>query len=255
MLGREGDAFRLFLFPRPRLKMDQENWNLETLTEFLDMNENAVRRMAERGQIPSRRVAGQWRFSKSEIHEWLAYKLGSAEPEEARRVEWMARSHSDVGLESLSDLIPLQAIGAPLVARTRSAVMDAMIELAASTGWLYDPKKMLEAVRAREDLHSTALDNGVAVLHARRPLTSCLERAFVAVGVASHPIPFGSTNGRLTDVFFLLCSTDDRVHLKTLARLSRLLQADDFLHALRSSPSAQEARDVIMRFDKALDSH
>jgi deoxyxylulose-5-phosphate synthase len=59
-------------------------------------------------------------------------------------------------------LLPLEAIAVPLNARTRNSVIDSMVELAAQTGWLWDPKAMAEAVHAREDMHPTALENGVA---------------------------------------------------------------------------------------------
>ena len=111
----------------------------------------------------------------------------------------------------------------PLNARTRTSVIDKMVQLAAATGWLWDPDKMAEAVAAREHLHSTALDNGVALLHPRRPQPNILAQPFLAFGRTHRGIPFGDARGRLTDVFFLILSTDDRGHLRTLARLSRLI--------------------------------
>ena len=39
-----------------------------------------------------------------------------------------------------------------------------MVQLAAETGWLWDPRAMADAVRSREEMHSTALENGVALL-------------------------------------------------------------------------------------------
>ena len=96
---------------------------------------------------------------------------------------------------------------------------------------------MAEAVRSREQLHSTALDNGVALMHPRRPLTSILAEPVIALGISPQGIPFGG-RGQLTDIFFLICSTDDRGHLRTLARLSRLIGSDELLDALRQAPSA-----------------
>jgi PTS system nitrogen regulatory IIA component len=104
---------------------------------------------------------------------------------------------------------------------------------------------MSEAVLAREDLHPTALENGVALLHPRRPQTSILAEPLVALGISPQPIPFGNTSGHLTDVFFLICSTDDRVHLRILARLARLVSDEVFLTMLRSSTSSLEALDLI----------
>ena len=128
-----------------------------------------------------------------------------------------------------------------------------MVELAAETGMLWDPGKMEEAVRARENLHPTALDIGVALLHPRRPLSSILEEPFVALGRTHQAIPFGSRDGSLTDIFFLICSVDDRGHLSTLARLSRLITADGFVALLRETSDTQQAQDLIVKFAEQLD--
>jgi PTS system nitrogen regulatory IIA component len=112
-----------------------------------------------------------------------------------------------------------------------------MTELAARTHLLWDAEKMAEAVRAREEMHSTALDNGVALLHPRRPMPAILAEAVLALGITPGGIPFGS-DGRLTDIFFLICSTSDHEHLRILARLSRVINDQDFLAAMRAVESA-----------------
>ena len=93
---------------------------------------------------------------------------------------------------SIADLLPLEAIAVPLAARTRGSVISELIDQAAKTGWLWDTQKMTEAVRARESLHSTALENGVALLHPRRPLPSILGQAFLALGCTSRGLPLAA---------------------------------------------------------------
>ena len=51
--------------------------------------------------------------------------------------------------------------------------------------------------------------------------------------------------GGLTDVFFLILSSDDRGHLRTLARISRLLSDSMFLDGLRCCESATATLDWI----------
>ena len=128
-----------------------------------------------------------------------------------------------------------------------------MCQLAQQTGLLWDASRMAEAVQAREELHSTALDIGVALLHPRRPLASILAEPLLALGVLTRPLPFGNQSGHPTDVFFLICSTDDRVHLQVLAKLSRLLSATEFLRDLRDCEQAVQAYDLLERHEAALD--
>ena len=97
----------------------------------------------------------------------------------------------------------------------------------------------------RSALHPTALENGVALLHPRRPQSSILSDSFVALGITTQPFPFGTTSGHQTDIFFLICSTDDQIHLRILARLARLVQDEVLLTMLRSAQSPAEAFDII----------
>jgi PTS system nitrogen regulatory IIA component len=92
---------------------------------------------------------------------------------------------------------------------------------------------MADAVRTREELHPTALDNGVALLHPRRPMASILAEPLIALGRTYQGIPFGGRGGQLTDVFFLICSVTDSGHLRALARLSRLIADPTFIATLR----------------------
>jgi PTS system nitrogen regulatory IIA component len=126
-----------------------------------------------------------------------------------------------------------------------------MSHLAAATGMLWDPDKMSEAVAAREAMHPTALDNGVALLHPRRPQTSILGQATLALGITAKGIPFGGSSG-MTDVFFLIGATTDHEHLRILARLSRMIGDFDWLAELRASPDAVAARRLIMSRDTDL---
>jgi PTS system nitrogen regulatory IIA component len=129
-------------------------------------------------------------------------------------------------------------------------VITAMTDLAASTGWLWDPEKMVDAVRQREEMHPTALDNGVALLHPRRPLSGTLAQSFLALGITDGGIPFGGS--RLTDIFFLICSDSDQGHLRILARLSRLINSTEFLAELRHAPNAQAAHDLFLQREQQL---
>jgi nitrogen PTS system EIIA component len=153
---------------------------------------------------------------------------------------------------TIAGLLPVDAIEVPLPARTRNSVITTMVEVAARTGSLWDVQKMVDAVRAREDLHCTALESGVALMHPRRPLPQILEDSFLALGITAAGIPFGEAKGRLTDVFFLICSMDDSTHLRVLARLSRLLLDPDFLPALRSVNSPAEAHELVTTTEQRL---
>ncbi|NLF69015.1 MAG: PTS transporter subunit EIIA [Candidatus Anammoximicrobium sp.] len=228
--------------------MATKDFDVDTLAAYLHVSPQQVARMADRGKLPGRKVSGQWRFAEAEIHHWLEERIGVSDEDELIRMENVLERHRGGPEEeavSLVKMLPLLAIAVPLRAKTRGSVIDEMTQLAAQTGLLWDPERMAAAVREREDLHPTALDIGVALLHPRRPMPNILAEPFLAFGRTYHGVPFGGVRGGLTDMFFLILSTDDRGHLRTLARLSRLLSDSTTLDGLRCSETSAEIRDWV----------
>jgi nitrogen PTS system EIIA component len=232
--------------------MAAKDLDIEQLASYLHLNIEQVTKLVERGKLPGRRVGGQWRFSEAEIHHWLEERIGLSDADELGEVrKWLDRLPSSPHDPSdrFADLLPLACIAVPLHAKTRGSVIREMCDLAAQSGFLWDSGAMAEAVQAREDLHPTALENGVALLHPRRPQTSNLGESVIALGITSHAIAFGNRSGRPTDIFFLICSLDDRVHLQILAKLSRLVHEDDLMDRLREAASASEAYEMILEVE------
>jgi nitrogen PTS system EIIA component len=233
--------------------MPYGDFDINSLARYLHLAPQQVVKLAERAKLPGRKVGGEWRFAKPDIHHWFENRIGLSDEVELLEVEAvLQRSGPENQPEiCIADMLPVEAIAVPLCARTRNSVIRSMVELAAQTGWLWDTKEMAEAVKAREDIHTTALENGVALLHPRRPMAKILSQPFVAMGCTSTGIPFGA-GAPLTDVFFLICSMEDRRHLRVLARLSRILTSPGFLNALHQATDAAAAHELIVDTEKGL---
>lgn len=219
-----------------------EDLDVAKLAEYLHLTPDQVSKMAMRGRLPARRVGGQWRFSEAEIHHWLEERIGLSDELELEKVQRVLDRVAEGPAEdrAIHELCTPETIAVPLNARTRGSVIRTMSQLAAQSGLMWDPTTMAEAVQAREQMHPTALDNGVALLHPRRPQTSILADSVIALAVCPASIPF-SDAGHMTDLFFLICSYDDQSHLRILAKLSRLITQADFLSRLRECESPKEA--------------
>jgi len=250
--------FRTLLpFPnRCQIQMANQDFDIASLAEFLHITPAEARKMAERGRVPGKKVGGQWKFFREEIHQWFEARIGLSDERELVEVEKVLQiqSQKDIVAEfHIPDLMSVDCLFVPLMARTKPKVIQHMCDQIAATGVLWDPDKMADAIRKREDLHPTALENGVAMLHPRRPMPNILGDAFVALGITTNGIPFGGPRGCLTDIFFLIGSTDEAVHLRVLARLSRLLREPGFLDSLRAAESPGEAHLTISEHDDKLD--
>lgn len=232
-----------------------EDFNLNSLSAYLHLNPEQVKKMAERGKLPGRRIGGQWRFSKPEIHNWFEDRIGVSDEKELVEVEKVFEIQSQketIETFHIPDLLQVQNIFSPLLAKTKTKVITKLCDLVAQTGALWEPEKMAEAIHSREELHPTALENGVALLHPRRPMPQAMGEPFLGLGITTSGIPFGGPRGCLTDIFFLIGSTDEAVHLRVLARLSRLIQQPEILSGIRSADGPAAIHDVISEEDSLL---
>ena len=235
--------------------MAKDDFDIESLAARLQLPSDQIRKMAERDKLPGRRVAGRWRFSRAEIHHWLEDRIGVSDESQLLQYEKVLETQNP-GLEcrgGMAELLSLGRVAVPLNARTKSSAIEKMCELAADSGALWLPREMATAIGNREELHPTALGNGVALLHPRRPQPSLFGESFLAMGITASGIPFGGPRGVLTDIFFLIGSAEDSGHLRLLARMSRLLQLPDLLDTLRAAESAGDAWQIFIAADEALD--
>jgi mannitol/fructose-specific phosphotransferase system IIA component (Ntr-type) len=105
---------------------------------------------------------------------------------------------------------------------------------------------------AREELCSTGLPGGIALLHTRQPEVYLFESSFICLGRTVQPIPFGAPDGQPTDLFFLLAMPDDRLHLHVLARLCLLAQKTPMVEQLRRAAGAEEMHQCLVSSESAV---
>ncbi|TWT34237.1 PTS sugar transporter subunit IIA [Blastopirellula retiformator] len=235
--------------------MASQDFDIDQLAAYLHLTPPQVEKLANRGNVPGRKVGGAWRFSQADIHHWLEDKIGLSDEAELVQVESVLDRQS-VGEEeevvSIAGMLRPETIKTPLSGKSPRKIIVELCDLATEAGLLWDPEKMSEAVLARENMHTTALDNGVALLHPRRPLPDIISEGFLCLGRTYQGVPFGGSRGILTDVFFLIASVDDRTHLRTLARLSRIIGDSAFYTKLRDAADPITTIEMIQEFEEDL---
>jgi PTS system nitrogen regulatory IIA component len=110
----------------------------------------------------------------------------------------------------------------------------------------------LDAITAvlaeRERLGSTAIGDGIAIPHGKMPGVKQILGTF---GRHRHGVDFESLDGRPTHLFFVLIAPEDStsLHLKALARVSRLFKDGAFRERLMSAKDAEEIFRFIVEED------
>jgi PTS system nitrogen regulatory IIA component len=230
--------------------MGSDMMDMEQLAAYLQRDVREVGKLASRGHLPGHKVGGEWRFARAEINQWIEKQMPTLTEKELTNIESAARGGDAEPL--LASLLSEGSIAVPLAASTRASVLKELVALAEQSWQVYDPEAILDAVRQREDMASTALPSGVAIPHPRRPLPSALGESVIAYARTASGIPFGDPNGGLTDLFFLVCCRDDRTHLRVLARLTRLFLRTGFLDELRAAQSPGESWEKITSAEQQL---
>jgi PTS system nitrogen regulatory IIA component len=111
---------------------------------------------------------------------------------------------------------------------------------------------ILKAVIDRERLCSTAIMNGVAIPHPRSAMEQYIEKPALVLAISKRGIDFESDDGKKTHLFFLICAHSTDVHLKVMARLSRLLRSPKFRHELIISETFDQVVGIFEDWEKRL---
>ncbi len=148
----------------------------------------------------------------------------------------------------LSDYLREDLVLHHLAAGGTMDALDAFGALFEKGGHVTSGEGAAQALKDREQSHTTCLGRGVAVPHATLP---GLPAPLLLVATAVQPIPFGPPESDPVDLFFVLLSPSGREgeHIKLLARICRLAQHPDDLEEMRSAPDAQNLFEAIRKAD------
>jgi PTS system nitrogen regulatory IIA component len=107
---------------------------------------------------------------------------------------------------------------------------------------------LVSVLLEREKLCSTAVDEGVAIPHGK---ISGLSNIIAAFGRSVEGIDFESLDGKPTHLFILLLAPESSsgIHLKLLARISRIFKNPEFRSRLLDAQTEEELYNVIIEED------
>ena len=116
-----------------------------------------------------------------------------------------------------------------------------------------DVERMAEVLCARESLGSTGIGDGIAIPHGKM---QGLEGPVISFGRSRLGIPFDSLDGKPAHLFFMIMVPENTtgIHLKLLARLSKMLKDGDFRRKLLNAETAGEIYTAIAQKDGSLQS-
>ena len=145
---------------------------------------------------------------------------------------------------NLVDFLPQAAIQPDLKSQTKKEVLKELVQELALAHGIKDPLNILKALLEREDLGSTGIGQGIAIPHGK---SNSVSGVAAALGISKRGIDFDALDGEPVYIFFMLIApaNSNGIHLKILAKISRLLKDKFFRQALREAKTSQEALKLI----------
>jgi PTS system nitrogen regulatory IIA component len=142
------------------------------------------------------------------------------------------------------DLLNPAAIVANLEAVEKDAVLEELAGAAIKVGKELDRAEVVRVLQERERLGSTGIGEGVAIPHGK---LRTIDQLLLSFGRSSKGVDFDSLDGKPAQLFFLLLAPEESVgiHLKTLARISKLLKSPSVRQRLLGAGSGDDLYRII----------
>jgi len=123
----------------------------------------------------------------------------------------------------ISELLDPQAIVADLQARDKGRALAELTDALVACEPSLARDEVIEVLQEREKLGSTGIGDGVAIPHGK---LGGIPELMLVFGRSRQGVDFESMDGQPAHLFFLLVAPEESVgvHLKTLARISKLLK-------------------------------
>jgi len=150
----------------------------------------------------------------------------------------------------LTDIVSEKCIISELKGGSKGDVLREMMNALAKSETGIDAEAALSAIMEREALGSTGVGEQVAIPHAK---VADIEEISIVIGIKKDGIDFDSADGKPVKLFFMLISPEKQMnmHLKTLAKISKLVKLTDFKARVTTEKSTPEQIYAILKEEES----
>jgi len=145
------------------------------------------------------------------------------------------------------DVLQKEAIISDLKSQDKKEILEELVApIAHITG--ANHKDLVRVLMDREQLGSTGIGGGIGIPHGK---LKQLESLAIGFGLSRKGVDFESMDNRPTHIFFLLVTPENStgLHLKMLARISKILKHDPFKEKLLNAANSDEIFSIIKEED------
>jgi len=145
------------------------------------------------------------------------------------------------------DVLDKEAILVDLKSDDKKGVLEELVTPAARIAGV-NHEEVMRVLLDREQLGSTGIGGGIGIPHGK---LKGLKSLVLGFGLSRKGVDFESIDGKPTHIFFLLVTPENStgLHLKLLARISRILKNDLFKERLLGAADRDEILSIIKEED------
>ncbi|MGD8677230.1 MAG: PTS sugar transporter subunit IIA [Desulfobacterales bacterium] len=145
------------------------------------------------------------------------------------------------------DVLPKEAILADLKAQDKKGILEELVEPISRLKEV-NREELVRVLMERERLGSTGIGSGIGIPHGK---LKDLDGLALGFGLSRKGVDFESMDNRPTHIFFLLVTSENStgLHLKLLARISKILKHDPFRERLLKAADSEEIYAIIKEED------
>lgn len=147
----------------------------------------------------------------------------------------------------LSDLFTEDNVVTDLPPASKEEVLRAIVRDLDAKGHIRDFERVAADVIEREKVMSTGIGKGVAIPHA---YTDGVDELVAGFYRSTEGVDFEALDNEAVNLFFIILGpkASRRDHIKVLAKISRLLNHEDFRKTLREATDPADVVAVFKRF-------
>ncbi|MCF7857892.1 MAG: PTS sugar transporter subunit IIA [Candidatus Cloacimonetes bacterium] len=217
--------------------MDKEYLTLRQAATYLKVTDSVVREMTKSKVFKTKKVGSTYKVDKADVDEWLA-NLNE------REVENLALKRS---VCKFSDYFNAKNVYLDFNADNKYEAIGEMSKKAKDLKIVRDHRWLYQVVVAREELVSTAIGKGVALLHPRHLHPSKVKTPSIIFGRSKNKIEFDAIDSEPVNLFFMLLLHDDIQHLFSISYISKLLMNQEVLTTLTNATTNEEIVKVLTK--------
>jgi len=211
------------------------NFTIKDASVLLNKTDKEIQSLIKGNEIPFQKINDNFFFNKQQIVEWALL----------RNIPINISNHknmSEFQVEALNTILGQDSFCYDCVL-AEDSYLEQMLNLI-KLDMNVDKSIIIQLLKNREALMSTAIGNGISLPHPRIPLMVG-RRPLINFFFPRKPLDLKSIDGKPVHTIILLISQTIKQHLGLLAHLSFMLSQETFRSALENRLDSKELLDII----------